>query len=62
MLKKNNISCYNCDEVISYKQEAWSKNDGEPDCPVFVHQNVYVIITTITIIFQSFQNLKEIQL
>ena len=35
MLKKNNISCYNCDEVISYKQEAWSKNDGEPDCPVF---------------------------
>ena len=32
---KNNIFCHNCDAVISYKQEAWSKNDGEPDCPVF---------------------------
>lgn len=28
---KNNIFCHNCEEVISYKQKAWSKNDGEQD-------------------------------
>jgi len=50
---KNNIFCHNCDAVISYKQEAWSKNDGESDCPVFVHQNVCVIIMTITYVLEN---------
>lgn len=34
-MKKNELYCHCCDEKISYKQKCWSKNDGEPDCPVF---------------------------
>ena len=34
-MRKNKIFCHCCDNEIQYREKAWSKNDGEANCPVF---------------------------